>query len=456
MATQLNPVAVVVVAPNYRTNIFGFSGAPGVTPNVGLLDQRLAMEWARDNVEAFGGDPNRITLFGQSAGGASVDFVPYAYENDPIAHAIIPQSGTANALFASSSSSLSVTNNWYKVSTTLGCGGALAGESTVACMRTKSTSDILSAMTSISNVAIASGFQPIVDNKTIPFNISDRLATGNFAQLPTLAGNTDNESGFFLALWFSYSGVTAQQLQSLPQWAFDFMQAIMNVVTPIGFTCAVMQAAAGRAAHNVPVWKYTYYGGNYTNTNLPYVGSDYHTSELPILFGTAAPVSGEPDSLPELSQERYMRQAWAAFARDPQNGLTNEMGWSQYSASGELRYASAFKPSRYVQFTTTALLTGIDLAAPNVVRIAYYNDTKPSLFEDFASQSFCASVNSSQGEAMTFLSAISPYQTLLGPIWNTTISLFLGQTIPPVDISNGGTYNLLLSQLRFFTSVLPK
>jgi cholinesterase len=60
---------VVVVSMNYRLNILGFPGAPGLPDqNLGLLDQRLAVEWVRDNVAAFGGDPKRIALFGESAG----------------------------------------------------------------------------------------------------------------------------------------------------------------------------------------------------------------------------------------------------------------------------------------------------------------------------------------------------------------------------------------------------
>ena len=54
---------------SYRVNIFGFPGLPGMDQNLGLLDQRLAIEWTRDNIAAFGGDPNRITIFGQSSGG---------------------------------------------------------------------------------------------------------------------------------------------------------------------------------------------------------------------------------------------------------------------------------------------------------------------------------------------------------------------------------------------------
>jgi carboxylesterase type B len=57
---------------SYRLNVFGFPGAPGLEDyNLGLLDQRLAVEWLRDNIEKFGGDPKRMTLFGESAGGNS-------------------------------------------------------------------------------------------------------------------------------------------------------------------------------------------------------------------------------------------------------------------------------------------------------------------------------------------------------------------------------------------------
>jgi cholinesterase len=61
-----NDQDVVLVSLNYRTNVFGFPGLPGTdsAQNAGLLDQRLAIEWVRDNIEAFGGDKDRITIFG--------------------------------------------------------------------------------------------------------------------------------------------------------------------------------------------------------------------------------------------------------------------------------------------------------------------------------------------------------------------------------------------------------
>ncbi|XP_009458843.1 PREDICTED: cholinesterase-like, partial [Nipponia nippon] len=66
---------VVVVSMNYRVGALGFLALPGhpeAPGNVGLLDQRLALRWVRDNVGAFGGDAGAVTLFGESAGAASV------------------------------------------------------------------------------------------------------------------------------------------------------------------------------------------------------------------------------------------------------------------------------------------------------------------------------------------------------------------------------------------------
>ena len=62
---------VIVVVPNYRTNVYGFHGSPQVPVterNTGWLDQRLALDWVRRNIAAFGGDPAKVTIFGESAG----------------------------------------------------------------------------------------------------------------------------------------------------------------------------------------------------------------------------------------------------------------------------------------------------------------------------------------------------------------------------------------------------
>ncbi|KAG9092954.1 hypothetical protein FS749_015301 [Ceratobasidium sp. UAMH 11750] len=67
---------------NYRLSVFSFPNFRSAR-NAGLLDQRLALEWARNNTERFGGDPLRITLFGQGAGGISADARMFAMWNSP-------------------------------------------------------------------------------------------------------------------------------------------------------------------------------------------------------------------------------------------------------------------------------------------------------------------------------------------------------------------------------------
>jgi carboxylesterase type B len=90
-----NSENLVVVTVNYRLNVFGFPGAPDVDTNLGLRDQRLAVEWVHGNIAAFGGDPKKIIISGQSSGGTAVDWWSYAYKQNPIANGLMSTSGNA-------------------------------------------------------------------------------------------------------------------------------------------------------------------------------------------------------------------------------------------------------------------------------------------------------------------------------------------------------------------------
>jgi carboxylesterase type B len=105
------------------------------------VDQRLATEWVRDNIAAFGGRlfPSclqiSITLFGESAGGGSTDIYAYAWADapNPVVNGFIPQSGSASMSF-----DIGMGNSaWHGVSKALGCGNATAGAAIVSCMQTK-------------------------------------------------------------------------------------------------------------------------------------------------------------------------------------------------------------------------------------------------------------------------------------------------------------------------------
>ncbi|KAM8713978.1 hypothetical protein ACLKA7_014180 [Drosophila subpalustris] len=95
---QLMQEEVIVVTLNYRLGALGFLSLPGagIYGNAGLKDQRLALQWVQDNIANFNGDPQNVTLFGESAGAASVHLHSYAAHANKLFHKAIVQSGTAN------------------------------------------------------------------------------------------------------------------------------------------------------------------------------------------------------------------------------------------------------------------------------------------------------------------------------------------------------------------------
>jgi carboxylesterase type B len=167
---------------SYRLDIFGFPGAPGIQQNVGLLDQRMALEWVRDNIAAFGGDCERITIFGQSAGSVSVAYLAYAYPNDPIVAGYIMESGTPHS-WTPLTPALGA-QHWYNVSSTLGCG--TSGD-VLSCMQAANVSAVLAAFAKVPFDPTAAlyqpQFQPVEDNVTVFHDYSVLAAAGKFAKL---------------------------------------------------------------------------------------------------------------------------------------------------------------------------------------------------------------------------------------------------------------------------------
>lgn len=302
---------------SYRLNIFGFPGSPSEEKNPGLLDQRLAVEWTRDNIAAFGGDPERITLFGQSAGGASVDYYSYAWTSDPIIAGLIPESGTAIGLGQNTAADGAAL--WYNVSSKLGCGNS-SSETTLSCMRTKNYSSILAALPS-EGVGGNTGFGPTVDEKVVFSNYISLSRAGKFIKVPLLIGNTDNEAGLFRT-------VAAVQGSPLPDSYWENMNLQI-------FECPAATRANISIANGVKTWRYRYFGEfpNTIITTVPDSGA-WHASELPVLFNYTPPAElNIPASTgEEVEFGRYMRGAWAAFAKDPVGGLGSygEGGWPAY------------------------------------------------------------------------------------------------------------------------------
>ena len=122
------------VSMNYRLGVWGFLQTPQLlaegNSNAGLLDQRMAFRWIKENIEAFGGDPDRITIWGESAGAQSIGLHLHSYDgrNDDLFHGAIMESGgpigTALeplAYYTSPVENLTRTTNCYTSQNQLAC-----------------------------------------------------------------------------------------------------------------------------------------------------------------------------------------------------------------------------------------------------------------------------------------------------------------------------------------------
>lgn len=111
------------VSMNYRLGVWGFLQTPQLlaegNSNAGLLDQRLAFRWVKENIAAFGGDPNRITIWGESAGAQSIGYHLFSYDgrNDDLFHSAIMESGgiVGTAVESLAFSSSEVSSEWVKL-----------------------------------------------------------------------------------------------------------------------------------------------------------------------------------------------------------------------------------------------------------------------------------------------------------------------------------------------------
>ncbi|KAJ5537231.1 Carboxylesterase type B [Penicillium frequentans] len=320
---------VLLVTINYRLNIFGFSGAPGLPQNVGLLDQRMAIEWVHRNIKGFGGDPNRITIFGSSAGGTSVDLYSYAWAHDPLISGLISHSGTALSYIPNTIEQSA--DAFYNVSTSLGCGGRSENQGWVLeCMRRKPWQDIFNVSNSYPQIPSATvpepAFHPVADEVTVFSDYNKRSAKGQFARLPYLVTCNNNEAGFYHLVAYA-SNITVSDRS----WN-DFNLA--------AFTCPSGETVRYRTAHGVPAWQARYFG-DWDNLRL-YPGSGtYHGSDLPVLFGNTETVSGIPDSEAGKEFSRYMASAWVAFSSDPEHGL-EKFGWPKYNPHGKTLVGLAY------------------------------------------------------------------------------------------------------------------
>ncbi|XP_015927912.2 acetylcholinesterase-1 [Parasteatoda tepidariorum] len=194
----------VIVSVNYRLGIFGFlnAGIDQAPGNVGLFDQLLALKWINANIQNFGGDPNSITLFGESAGSISINDLLLSPLSDGLFHKVIMESGTAYYQYYTDNSNIAL----FKASTfskVVGCESenktlATSPVEVVQCLKEKDSSQLAEAENMFTS-KFPLFFTPTFGDEFLPQHPILQMKSGEFPQLPILIGNNKNEGSVFLS-----------------------------------------------------------------------------------------------------------------------------------------------------------------------------------------------------------------------------------------------------------------
>ncbi|XXG95525.1 hypothetical protein Hte_001789 [Hypoxylon texense] len=309
----------IVVSINYRLTIFGFPNAAGLAPrerNLGFLDQRLGLEWVHKHISSFGGDPSRMTHFGQSAGGRSIDVHSFQYPDNPLVRNQIMNSGTALP-------PLPIPEPGNKLFTFVAKGLGFAGSDPAAeleFMRQQPAERLLGFIKAhaASKKPPFLGFRPIVDGFTLFADFEERAKAGKFSKLPAIIGTT-NDEGNALAPYKS-DGVDKTIAEGITRNYF---------LKPSG------NMARCRSAH-APTFRYIFKDpapageSSFTNISPRPWQRAYHNSDLPLIFGTHSWFRSTSTTLEEKVSKAW-QELYVVFAEQGPEGL-RRLGWESLDA----------------------------------------------------------------------------------------------------------------------------
>lgn len=196
----------IVVKISYRLGPIGFlsTGDSEITGNFGLKDQRLALQWIKQNIDHFGGDPEKILVMGHSAGGASVHLQLLQEEFKQLAKVAVSLSGNAlNPWVVQKGAS----RRAFELGRIMGCGLLKSSKDLKKCLKTKNASEIVRAVHHflVFDYVPFTPFGPVVEAVGAPDSFitehpTDIIKSGNFSQVPWLTSYTKEDGGYNAAL----------------------------------------------------------------------------------------------------------------------------------------------------------------------------------------------------------------------------------------------------------------
>ena len=282
---------VVVVSLNYRLGAFGFLVHKDGVGNCGLLDQIAALQWVQKNIAQFGGDPTRVTLFGESSGAASITALMVSDRAKGLFSRAICESGTifsGEYILPKANGSLEqALSNGNQFARLLGCEST-----TLAELRKKSAQEIVEASKQFD-------FGPVYDGQVLPYDPMTVFTSSKMASIPLLIGVTENEGSLFY------------------QDAYEAKQFAENCfMKPAKFVAGCMERA------------YFYVFSRIPPTQLGRKYGAFHAAELPYVFGSIDRAEGftvEDEALSDM-----MMNYWVQFAKTGNPNNTSLPDWPEY------------------------------------------------------------------------------------------------------------------------------
>lgn len=263
---KLAAKGVVVVTINYRLGVFGFLAHPDLTAeaasrssgNYGLEDQIAALRWVAANIRAFGGDPANVTIFGQSAGGASVMNLLVSRQTEGLFRRAIAQSGAARGAIGGMSLTAAERH-----------GQTFARGASLAALRALDTRTVLEQAQQVAEAGVRFGL--VNDGFVIDSDTETAFADPRRRKLPLLIGSNaregltvipDDRLEAALAAEFGANAIKARAAYRLDQGAAAD-DAVMGtpaqqLSTDTSFRCGSVRLAQARAKTGAPTWQYQF------------------------------------------------------------------------------------------------------------------------------------------------------------------------------------------------------
>lgn len=337
---------VVVVNANYRLGALGFLliDHPDAVANCGLLDQIAALEWVRDNIAAFGGDPGRVAVFGESAGGGSVLSLLSMPRSEGLFHAAIVQSGATDLLLDRPSAlevSRTVAQHAGIDPTDLRAWHALPVDALL-------DAQVAAAQSLLATVGLMP-FHPVVDGEVMPRDWLDAARTGVSRDVPLLIGTTRDEMALVASFDPALGSLDEERLRARiaklhgdPDRVLDaYVEADGATVAPsrrwstvqtdTAMWLPALRIAEAHASHQPDTWVYRFDWCAAADE----LGA-CHGIDIPFPFDTIDRGGWDgfvTDPVGARRLARAMQSAWAAMARNGAPAADRLSAWPRYEAT---------------------------------------------------------------------------------------------------------------------------